>query len=223
MWELVKAGGWLMMPLILCSIAACAIIIERALRLRRDKLLPHQLLASYAGQIQARQLDASQLQALKDSSVLGAVLASGIKSAHRGQAYTEQQLQLTAAEQTHLLERNLTFLGTIGAIAPLLGLLGTVLGIIESFMAVSAGGVTDPAMMASGISQALIATAAGMVVAIPALVAYRYFQRRVLDMTIALELQANQLLILLFHAEDADPALTTLEQDYPARDAVEAI
>ncbi len=221
MWELVKAGGWLMMPLILCSIAACAIIIERGLRLRRDKMLPPQLLASHAEQIQAHQVNVAQLQELKECSVLGAVLASGIQSAHRGQAYTEQQLQLTAAEQVHKLEKNLNFLGTIGAIAPLLGLLGTVLGIIESFMAVSAGGVTDPAMLASGISQALITTAAGMVVAIPALVAYRYFQRRVLDITIALELQANQLLILLFHAEDADPAYTTVKADY-LQGAVEA-
>jgi biopolymer transport protein ExbB len=223
MWELVKAGGWLMMPLILCSIAACAIIIERSLRLRKARLLPDQLLASHADQIQAHQVNLSQLQSLKESSVLGAILASGIQSAHRGQAYTEQQLQLTAAEQVHLLEKNLNFLGTIGAIAPLLGLLGTVIGIIESFMAVSAGGVTDPAMLASGISQALITTAAGMVVAIPALVAYRYFQRRVLDITIALELQANQLLILLFHAQDADPAMTRLQQDYLSQGAVEAI
>lgn len=214
MWELVKAGGWLMMPLILCSIAACAIIIERALRLRKDKLLPDHLLATWADQIQTRQVNASQLQTIREGSALGAVLASGIQSAHRGQAYTEQQLQLCAAEQTHSLEKNLNFLGTIGAIAPLLGLLGTVLGIIESFMAVSAGGVTDPAMLASGISQALITTAAGMVVAIPALVAYRYFQRRVLDITMALELQANQLLILLFHAEDADPAFTKVQADY---------
>ena len=222
MWELVKAGGWLMMPLILCSIAACIIIIERGLRLRKERLMPDQLLATYADQIQARQLSVQQLESLKEGSVLGSILASGIKSAHRGQAYTEQQLQLTAAEQVHLLEKNLNFLGTIGAIAPLLGLLGTVVGIIEAFLAVSAGGVTDPTMMAAGISQALITTAAGMVVAIPALVAYRYFQRRVLDITIALELQANQLLILLFHAEDADPAFTLVQQEYLAQGAVEA-
>lgn len=94
------------------------------------------------------------------------------------------QMQSRASTQIHRLEKNLNLLGTIGNIAPLLGLLGTVLGIIQSFLAVNAGGTTDPAMLAGGISQALITTAAGMLVAIPALVAYRYYQRKVLDLAV---------------------------------------
>ncbi len=222
MWELVKAGGWLMTPLILCSIIACAIIIERSLRLRMDKIVPRQLVNTYARQIQNKQLNAAQLEQLRHSSVLGDVLATGIQSASRGQAYTEQQLQISANEQIHQLEKNLNFLGTIGSIAPLLGLLGTVIGIIEAFLAVNAGGVTDPAMLASGISQALITTAAGMVVAIPALIAYRYFQRKVLDITIAIELQANQLLILLFHADGVDSSFVKKDtQSIIAEDVME--
>ena len=201
MWEMVKAGGWLMLPLVICSIAMCAIIIERAIRLRLQKIAPAGLTSQITKQLRAGTLNAQALRQLKQQSVLGDILATGIESQPHGFNFTENQMQTRANELVHLLEKNLNFLGTIGAIAPLLGLLGTVIGIIESFMAVNAGGVTDPAMLASGISQALITTAAGMVVAIPALIAYRYFQRKIVDIAMHLETQSNQLINILFYSD----------------------
>ena len=201
MWEMVKAGGWLMLPLVICSIAMCAIIIERAIRLRLQKIAPAGLNSQISKQLRAGTLNAQALRQLKQQSVLGDILATGIESQPHGFNFTENQMQTRANELVHLLEKNLNFLGTIGAIAPLLGLLGTVIGIIESFMAVNAGGVTDPAMLASGISQALITTAAGMVVAIPALIAYRYFQRKIVDIAMHLETQGNQLINILFYSD----------------------
>ncbi len=201
MWELVKAGGVLMLPLILCSIAMCAIIIERAIRLRLDKIAPATLMTQVNKQLRADTLNAQSIVKLQQNSVLGDLLATGIQSRAHGFQFTENQMQTRANELIHQLEKNLNFLGTIGAIAPLLGLLGTVIGIIGAFMAVNAGGVTDPAMLAAGVSQALITTAAGMVVAIPALVAYRYFQRRIVDIAMLLETRGNQLLSMLFYQD----------------------
>jgi biopolymer transport protein ExbB len=201
MWEMVKAGGWLMLPLVICSIAMCAIIIERAIRLRMQKIAPASLTSQISKQLRSGSLSTQALLQLKQHSVLGDILATGIESQPHGFNFTENQMQTRANELVHLLEKNLNFLGTIGAVAPLLGLLGTVIGIIESFMAVNAGGVTDPAMLAAGISQALITTAAGMVVAIPALIAYRYFQRKIVDIAMQLETQGNQLINILFYSE----------------------
>jgi biopolymer transport protein ExbB len=199
MWELIKAGGWLMLPLVLCSIAACAIIIERAIRLQRQKVAPANLVDQVLSQVQTDQVSVEYLDQIEQQSTLGKVLVQGVKNAPQGLTYTEQQMQTCANEQIHFLEKNLNFLGTIGAIAPLLGLLGTVIGIIESFLAVSGGGVTDPSMLAAGISQALITTAGGMFVAIPAMIAHRYFQRRILDYSVLIETQSNQLITFLFH------------------------
>lgn len=201
MWELVKAGGWLMLPLVICSIAMCAIIIERAIRLRMQKIAPSSLTGQISKQLQSGPLGTPALLQLKQHSVLGDMLATGIESQPHGFNFTENQMQTRANELLHGLEKNLNFLGTIGAIAPLLGLLGTVIGIIQSFMAVNAGGVTDPAMLAAGISQALITTAAGMVVAIPALIAYRYFQRKIVDISMRLETQGNQLINVMFYTD----------------------
>ncbi|WP_026470595.1 MotA/TolQ/ExbB proton channel family protein [Alkanindiges illinoisensis] len=201
MWEMVKAGGWLMLPLVICSIAMCAIIIERAIRLRIQTIAPAGLTSQISKQLRAGSINAQALRQLRQQSVLGDILATGIESQPHGFNFTENQMQTRANELVHLLEKNLNFLGTIGAIAPLLGLLGTVIGIIESFMAVNAGGVTDPAMLAAGISQALITTAAGMVVAIPALIAYRYFQRKIVDISMQLETQGNQLINILFYSD----------------------
>ena len=201
MWELVKAGGVLMMPLVICSIAMCAIIIERAIRLRLDKIVPANLMTQVNKQLRNDSFNTQSLAKLQQSSVLGDMLATGIESRAHGFQFTENQMQTRANELIHHLEKNLNFLGTIGAIAPLLGLLGTVIGIIAAFMAVNVGGVTDPAMLASGVSQALITTAAGMVVAIPALIAYRYFQRKIVDIAMLLETRGNQLLSMMFYQD----------------------
>jgi biopolymer transport protein ExbB len=193
MWELVKAGGWLMAPIVLCSVLALVIILERGIRLRFRKIAPAGLAQSLIKKIDQGQLDESTLRHIQHASPLGDVLATGVLHAAGGLDYMTLQMQSRASTQIHRLERHLNLLGTIGNISPLLGLLGTVLGIISAFLAVNAGGMTDPAMMAAGISQALITTAAGMVVAVPALTAYRYYQRKVIDIAVEMEEQASLL------------------------------
>ena len=193
MWELVYAGGWLMAPIVLCSVIALVIIFERAIRLRAHKIVPQGLAEVLLKKIDQGQLGEQELRQIQHASPLGDILATGILSAGAGLESMTLQMQSRASTQIHRLENNLNLLGTIGNVAPLLGLLGTVLGIIESFLAVNAGGTTDPALLAGGISQALITTAAGMLVAIPALVAYRHYQRKIVDLAVEMEAQASRL------------------------------
>jgi biopolymer transport protein ExbB len=200
MWELIKAGGMLMLPLVLCSMAALAIIIERGIRLQHKKVAPNGLVQSLAPKLVHGKLSATELSTLQQSSPLGDLLATGIQYSGGGLEYMTLQMQNRASTLIHRLEKNLNLLGTIGNVSPLLGLLGTVLGIIESFLAVNIGGNTDPAVLASGISQALMCTAAGMIVAIPSLIAYRYYQRKVADLAVEMEEQSGILLHLL-HGE----------------------
>jgi biopolymer transport protein ExbB len=186
-----------MFPLVICSIAALAIIIERGIRLQHKKIAPNGLVQSLETKLKQGGLSTEELSALRLSSPLGDLLATGIQYSSGGLEYMTLQMQNRASTLIHRLEKHLNLLGTIGNIAPLLGLLGTVLGIIESFLAVNVGGNTDPAMLAAGISQALMSTAAGMFVAIPALIAYRYYQRKVADLAVEMEEQSGILLHII--------------------------
>lgn len=194
MWEFIKAGGWLMLPLFLCSIAALTISIERFIRLKKSVAAPEKLVSDLILRSQSGTLTVHEQTELFKSP-LGHILQKAYMFRHKGAEFAKMQMQTEASVQIATLEKNINFLGTIGAIAPLLGLLGTVLGIIEAFLAVNTGGVTDPAMLATGVSKALITTAAGMIVAIPALIAYRYFQRVVVELVVSMEQSAT-----LYHA-----------------------
>ena len=194
MWELVKAGGWLMLPLVLCSIFTLAITLERLIRLKRANVLPKNLLLQKGRPLDSV-LDTLEHDKVAAKSTLGYILREGIDAFPQGEAYARAQMEATASREIGYLEKNVNFLGTLSAVAPLLGLLGTVLGIIESFLVLDFGTNSNPTMMIPGISKALITTAAGMVIAIPALFAYRYFQRLVQEYISELEQQST-----LFHA-----------------------
>lgn len=195
MWELVKAGGWLMLPIVLCSVVALVIIIERSIRLQFDKVTPSRLREQLIRRLRENgDISRTQLLNVKEKTPLGDILATGLMYRHYGLDSMTMHMQNRASVQTHRLETNINMLGTIGAIAPLLGLLGTVLGIISSFLALTDVAMQDPTLLAAGVSQALITTAAGMIVAIPALVAYRYFQRRIVDINARFETEAGLLL-----------------------------
>ena len=194
MWELVKAGGWLMFPLVLCSIFTVAITIERFIRLKRSMVLPKELLLSGGQDVHQVVQQLQNNQNLQLSS-LGRILVSGLNSQKQTEQYARAQMEATASQEIGFLEKNINFLGTLSAVAPLLGLLGTVVGIIESFLVIDMGSNSNPTMMIPGISKALITTAAGMLIAIPALFAYRYFQRLVQEYVAELEQQST-----LFHA-----------------------
>ncbi|MFW1927359.1 MotA/TolQ/ExbB proton channel family protein [Acinetobacter ursingii] len=194
MWELVKAGGWLMLPLILCSIFTVAISLERFIRLRRSAVLPSALMSSSSHSVDQVIVQLQQNQALQ-TSPLGRILKAGIENQSMGEQFAKAQMEVAASQEIGYLERNINFLGTMSAVAPLLGLLGTVVGIIESFLVIDIGSSSSPTLMIPGISKALITTAVGMLIAIPALMAYRYFQRLVHEYIAELEQQAT-----LFHA-----------------------
>lgn len=207
MWELVKAGGWLMLPLVLCSIFTVAITLERFIRLKKSLILPKNLLLNSTQNIEIVIQKLQQDQALKNST-LGRIFAAGFQSKQHNEQFARAQMESTASQEIGYLEKNINFLGTLSAVAPLLGLLGTVLGIIESFLVIDLGNNSNPTMMIPGISKALITTAAGMFIAIPALFAYRYFQRLVQEYIAELEQQST-----LFHAALFYQNLTDEEQD----------
>ncbi|MEX1667756.1 MotA/TolQ/ExbB proton channel family protein [Zhongshania guokunii] len=194
MLELVKAGGWLMLPIILSSIIALAICVERFLKLNPDKVAPRNLLNQVWGWLQNKQLDADKLRELRRGSPLAQILATGLANAKFGRDIMKESIEDTASHIIHDLERYLNALGTIAAVAPLLGLLGTVLGMIRVFTEIMVQGTGNAGVLAGGISEALITTASGLCVAIPALIMHRYFLRRIDELVVRMEQDAMKLI-----------------------------
>lgn len=193
MFEIVRSGGWLMLPIILCSIIAIAIVIERFWTLSPARIAPRNALADVWGKIKHNQLDAAQLRELRMSSPLGQILAAGLVNAKSGRAIMTESIEQAASHVVHDMERYLSTLGTIAAITPLIGLLGTVFGMIQVFSQIMTVGTGDASVLAGGISQALITTAAGLMVGIPALMFYRMFLRRVETLVVELERECIKL------------------------------
>jgi biopolymer transport protein ExbB len=187
MLELVQAGGLLMWPIIGCSIVAVAIVLERLWTLQEKRVLPPSLANHVRELIDQNQLDVAQLQQVHQSSPFGQVLAAGLAYRHASRDVLKEIIEDTGRHVVHELERYLNALGTIAAISPLLGLLGTVSGMIRSFTAITTEGVGNPTVLAGGISEALVTTAAGLTVAIPALIAYRYLRGRVNALVVRIE------------------------------------
>jgi biopolymer transport protein ExbB len=188
--ELVKAGGWLMLPIIACSIVALAIIIERLWSLQVRRVLPRNLVAQVWRWDKIHQLNDEHLKELQASSPLGSVLAAGIANRKQNREVMKESIEDTGRHVVHELEHYLNTLGTIAAITPLLGLLGTVIGMIKQFATITTMGVGNPGALAGGISEALITTAAGMSVAIPTLMFYRYFRGKVRMLVLRMEQEA---------------------------------
>jgi|TARA_B100001971_G_C18132874_1_gene505824 biopolymer transport protein ExbB len=196
-FELVQAGGWLMFPIILCSIISAAICVERFWTLRSKQVAPKNLLAQVWNWIKANEMDARRLRELRGHSPLGQILAAGISSQRRGRELMKENIEEVAGHVVHELERYLNTLGTVAAISPLLGLLGTVIGMIKVFSAIRLEGTGNAAILAGGISEALITTAAGLTVAIPSLFFYRYFMRKVDELVVSMEQEALKLVEVL--------------------------
>jgi len=183
-----------MLPIILCSIIAMAIVVERFWTLRRKKILPPDLVPQLWRLAKERKIDDVTLRKVKLSSPLGAILASGLINKHHGREMMKTSIEETGRQVVHELERFLNPLGTIASIAPLLGLLGTVVGMIKVFAAIMIHGVGDPGILAGGISEALLTTAAGLTVAIPSLIFHRYFERLIDDYVLKMEEEALKLI-----------------------------
>jgi biopolymer transport protein ExbB len=184
--------GWPIWPLILASVLALALIIERSIALRREKIVPPALLPDVIGLWNRRQLSADVLAQLEHNSPLGRVLAAALRNERATREGAMQQVEAAGALVANRLSKNLTLLGSIGSIAPLLGLLGTVIGMIAIFASQQAG--SNPQELARGISIALYCTAFGIIVAVPAVLMYRHFKRRVDDYLVDMEDQAERLL-----------------------------
>ncbi|OAB61946.1 biopolymer transporter ExbB [Leptolyngbya valderiana BDU 20041] len=194
MLEIMLAGGWLMLPIILCSIIAVAIIIERFLALRSARVMPSAVPGQVRQWAQQQELDAKHIEQLRRSSPLGRVLSAALDNRDRAREIIKEAVEDTGRHVVHELERFLNTLGTIAGMAPLLGLLGTVVGMIKVFSAIMVQGVGDPNELAGGISEALITTAAGLTVAIPAYFFYRYFRGLVRAYVLQMEQEALALI-----------------------------
>lgn len=187
MFDLLAAGGWVMPVIVLCSVIALGIFIERSVALNPDRIAPPHLLANVWKQLKSGELDAQRLKALRHGSPLGAILAAGLANRSQGRDVMKESIQEAAGHVVHDLERYLNTLGTVAAVAPLLGLLGTVVGMIRVFTEITVQGTGNANALAGGISEALITTAAGLVVAIPALVMHRYFTGKIDTIVVGLE------------------------------------
>lgn len=201
MLEIVQAGGWLMLPIIAGSVVAVAIILERLWTLQQRRVVPPSVTAQVWEWIQQGQLDPQHVQQLQQSSPFGEVLATGLNYRNAPREVLKEAIEDSGRHVVHDLERYLNTLGTIAAISPLLGLLGTVSGMIRAFTAITAQGVGDPTVLAGGISEALITTAAGLAVAIPALIAHRYLRGRVDALVVKIEKESIRFVEALLHQQ----------------------
>ena len=194
MLEIILAGGWLMAPIILCSVLSLTIIAERIWTLRRSKVVPKGIGEQVKDWAARHELDRRHIEQLREESALGRVLAAALINRHRSRDLIKEAVEDTGRHVVHELERFLNTLGTIAGISPLLGLLGTVIGMIKVFSAILAHGVGNANELAGGISEALITTAAGLTVAIPSFFFYRYFKGQVEEYVVSMEEQAINLI-----------------------------
>ena len=193
MIEIVKSGGYLMAPIIICAIIAMGIVLERFWTLRQKRVIPEDLTSQVWSWVKNDQLDQKQIQTLYQGSPLGQILAAGLINRSRDRAVLKDSIEDTGRHVVHELERYVETLGTVAAVTPLLGLLGTVIGMVKVFTAITTHGVGNPTVLAGGIAEALITTAAGLTVAIPALIAYRYYRTRVDKLVVDMEKEAIKL------------------------------
>jgi len=200
--ELIKAGGILMWPIMLCSVIALAIIAERFWSLQTKRISPKNLVAQVWQWQKSGELNAQKIQQLRTGSPLGRILAAGLVNRNYDRSIMKESIEEVGRHVVHDLGKFLTTLGTIASIAPLLGLLGTVIGMIQVFTVITTVGLGDPAVLAEGISVALITTAAGLTVAIPALMFHRYFQGKIDELVVNMEQEALKM-VEVMHGQRA--------------------
>lgn len=184
--HMIYQGGWVMVPLGFCSVLALAIILERLISLRKDKIMPGEIVERISNVKTEKELEILMTLCRTKRSPLNVLIEEIIRHKHEPKDTLLEHIQVVGRTQVSLLERGLTLLQIIAVISPLLGLLGTVLGMVDIFNVITVGGIGNPQMLAQGISKALITTVAGLVIAIPSLVAYHLFLRRVEELAVAL-------------------------------------
>ncbi|HEY1036737.1 MAG TPA: MotA/TolQ/ExbB proton channel family protein [Pseudoxanthomonas sp.] len=193
MLELVKAGGWPMIPLLLLGVLALAIVVERFWSLRHKEILPPGLGEEVRTWAARGQLEPAHIESLRRNSPLGELLAAALDVRNKPRDQIRERIEDTGRHLVHRMEKFLNALGSIASAGPLLGLLGTVVGMIQMFLGIQDSGVGDVNALAGGIGKALVCAAAGMIVAIPALLFHRYFRGRVTGYVMEMEKEASAL------------------------------
>jgi biopolymer transport protein ExbB len=191
--HIIEAAGWPIYPLILCSIIALGIIGERFYSLRKDFVAPRDLLPKVVQEYRQKKISADLINRLAQSSMLGRIFAAALKDSNSSREVMKDSIEEAGRAVAHELDRFLTTLGTISTMAPLLGLLGTIIGMIEIFGSQGPSGMANPAQLAHGISIALYNAAFGIIVAVPSLVFYRHFRARTDSLVVEMEMQAVKL------------------------------
>ncbi|MEJ2066581.1 MAG: MotA/TolQ/ExbB proton channel family protein [Deltaproteobacteria bacterium] len=187
MYELFLKGGILMYPIAFCSIIAVGIFLERIWVLRRGHVLPRDFLIEVEDLVMRRKRPEAISLCKRNNSSIAHVVRVGIENYGKKRDVIKEKIEEVGRREAASLERYINVIGTIAGVSPLLGLLGTVSGMIKSFNIISMQGVADPASLAGGISEALITTAAGLVVAIPTFVIYRYLSNKADSLILEME------------------------------------
>ncbi len=201
MYQFVMKGGYLMYPIILCSILTLAILFERLFALRRSRIIPEKFIIEVSDLVRQQRMEDALTQCRLNDSSISRILMAGISRHKKSRQQVKEAIEDIGRLEAANLERFLTILGTIAGIAPLLGLLGTVTGMIKAFSVISHAGIGNPQMLAGGISEALITTAAGLTVAIPAFVFYKLLRSRVDKRILRMERVSIELLDLINQEE----------------------
>ena len=222
MLELIKAGGLLMWPILLCSVISLAIIIERFWSLQQQRIVPRHLVAQVWQWAKVGHLDNNRIQNLRTGSPLGRVLAAGLVNRSHKREVMKESIEEVGRHVAHSLERFLNTLGTIASISPLLGLLGTVIGMIKVFAVITTHGVGDASILAEGISEALLTTAAGLSVAIPTLMFHRYFRGKVDELVMTMEQEALKMVeVMQGLRENEYVSQESASQENDAKDTIQ--
>ncbi len=202
LFGMMKLGGWVMWPILFSSIAAVSIIAERFWSLRRAQIIPPKLINQVWVWLKNNQIDGRRLRELKQSSPMGRIMAAGLSNANHGREIMKESVDDAVYHEVHQMERFLSALGSIAAISPLMGLLGTVLGMMDVFSSIVLQGNTNTLALAGGISVALLTTAFGLIVAIPSAFFYRFFQRRIDELAITVEQETVRLIEAVYGQRD---------------------
>ncbi|NIR32116.1 MAG: MotA/TolQ/ExbB proton channel family protein [Gammaproteobacteria bacterium] len=204
-----------MVPILLCSIVAMAIILERFWTLQRKRIAPRNLVVEMWQWVRAGHVTEGRIRELRAGSPLGRILAAGLVNRDENREVMKESIEEVGRHVVHELERYLNSLGTIASITPLLGLLGTVIGMIKVFAVITTQGVGDPEVLAGGISEALITTAAGLCTAIPSLLFYRFFRGRVDELVVTMEQEALKMVEVLHGERGREFEVVSGRSGYP--------
>jgi biopolymer transport protein ExbB len=216
--EIIKAGGWVMYPLLLSSLLVVAIIVERSINLRASKVLSPTTVERVSGLVEGGRVDRAVKFCREHPGLFSSIVLAGLEIAGRGEGPAKEAVEDAGRHETARLSRYLTALGTIAAVAPLMGLFGTVTGMIDVFRTIAQSGVGHASELSGGISQALVTTAFGLLVAIPALVAYNYYQAKVDSMVTDLERESLRVIRAVYLVSEAEPDGSVAEPQAAAGD-----